>query len=334
MPSRTLKLTLAYDGSPFHGWQVQPGRATIQGLLAEVIEGLTGERVLPQGSGRTDAGVHALAQVATFQTMSEIPAANIKTVLNDRLPPAIRVLSIEEAPEGFHARHSARGKRYHYRIWRGEVVPPFLACYVTHHPYPLNEDLMQQAAALVTGEHDFTSFAAADPDLTHRSAFDSSGEIVIPTGGLCESTQNSVIPAEGGALAAAVEGPPHLAFAPVLRRERGASAPRIIPLGRKGFSPGPSPQPRTSNQQPTTAVRTISHSQWRISGGLLIYRVTSDGFLHHMVRNLVGTFVLAGAHRISPDSIPALLTARNRAAAGPTAPASGLFLVSVDYPAL
>ena len=344
------KIILAYDGTPFHGWQVQPGKPTIQGTLASAIQSLTGETLLPQGSGRTDAGVHALAQIATFQTSSNIPAANFRVVLNDRLPAAIRVLAVDEMPEAFHARHSALGKTYEYRIFPlcaspleprtsnlepgpDSICPPTLAPTVWPCPWPLDLSALNRAAAHVLGAHDFTSFAAADPDLTHRSAFDSSGEIVIPTGGLCESTQNSVIPAEGGALAAAVEGPPHLAFAPVLRRERGASAPRIIPLGRKGFSPGPSPQPTTSNQQPTTAIRTISHSQWIISGGLLIYRVTADGFLHHMVRNLVGTFVLAGAHRISPDSIPALLTARNRAAAGPTAPAAGLFLVSVDYPA-
>jgi tRNA pseudouridine(38-40) synthase len=351
VPMTHWKLTLAYDGTPYRGWQIQPNLPTVQGLLSDAIHRTTGERVLPQGSGRTDAGVHALAQVASFSLAAPIPAANLHRALNRCLPPSIRVLAVEAVPPAFHARHSALGKTYEYRIFPlcaspleprtsnlepgpDSICPPTLAPTVWPCPWPLDLSALNRAAAHVLGAHDFTSFAAADPDLTHRSAFDSSGEIVIPTGGLCESTQNSVIPAEGGALAAAVEGPPHLAFAPVLRRERGASAPRIIPLGRKGFSPGPSPQPTTSNQQPTTAVRTISHSQWIISGGLLIYRVTADGFLHHMVRNLVGTFVLAGAHRISPDSIPALLTARNRAAAGPTAPASGLFLVSVDYPAL
>ena len=123
MGSRTLKLTLAYDGSAFHGWQVQPGKPTIQGVLAGAIESLTGEKLLPQGSGRTDAGVHALAQVATFQTVSSIPVANFRIVLNDRLPAAIRILAVDEVPEGFHARHSARAKCYHYRIWRADVVP-------------------------------------------------------------------------------------------------------------------------------------------------------------------------------------------------------------------
>jgi tRNA pseudouridine(38-40) synthase len=347
IPMSHWKLTLAYDGTPYRGWQIQPNLPTVQGLLSDAIHRTTGERVLPQGSGRTDAGVHALAQVASFSLAAPIPAANLHRALNRCLPPSVRVLAVEAVPPTFHARHSALRKTYEYRIFPlcapsleprssilepGCICPPTLAPTVWPCPWPLDLSALNQAAAHVLGTHDFTTFAAVDPDLTHRSA-DSSQTSVIPTEGLRESIQDSVIPTEGGAFAAAVEGPPHLAFAPVLRRERGASAPRIIPLGRKGFSPGPSPQPTTSNQQPTTPVRTITHSQWRISGGLLIYRVTADGFLHHMVRNLVGTFVQAGAHRLDPASIPALLAARNRAAAGPTAPASGLFLVSVDYPA-
>ena len=160
---RTLKLTISYDGHEYHGWQVQPGASTVQGVLAAAIESVTGERLLPQGSGRTDAGVHALAQVASFETESPIPLENFRIVLNDRLPPAIRVLRVEEAAAGFHARHSARAKSYEYRIYRGDICPPFLVRYVTHYPYPLDERLMAEAAAAGLGQHDFTSFAAADP---------------------------------------------------------------------------------------------------------------------------------------------------------------------------
>jgi len=256
---RTLKLILAYDGSTFHGWQVQPGKPTIQGALASAIESLTGEKLLPQGSGRTDAGVHALAQVATFQTASSIPTANFRVVLNDRLPPAIRVLTVDEMHEGFHARHSARAKCYHYRIWRGDVVPPFLARYVTHHPYPLNEVAMQQAAALVAGEHDFTSFAAVDPDRALR---------------LAEAT---------------------------------------------------------GDDKHTTNIRTISESRFERHGEELLYIVRGNGFLHHMVRNLVGTFLLAGKGSLVPAEVLAILEARDRRAAGPTAPAEGLYLVEVEY---
>src|SRR5205814_10654030 len=130
---RNLKVILAYDGTDFAGWQVQPQRDTIQGTLASAIGRLTAENVLPQGSGRTDAGVHALAQVATFQTASEIPTENWAKALNDILPASIRVLDVTEVGAGFHARKSACAKTYSYRIYRGAVCPPFLARYVWHY---------------------------------------------------------------------------------------------------------------------------------------------------------------------------------------------------------
>src|ERR1700686_4473053 len=161
---RNLKLVLAYDGSEFSGWQVQPDAATIQGPLASAIGRVTGEKVLPQGSGRTDAGVHALGQVATFAAESPIPPANLVKALNDILPPSIRVLEAREAASDFHARKSARTKTYRYRMYRGAICPPFLARYVWHYPYPLDEDAMQRAASLVLGEHDFPCFAAEDSE--------------------------------------------------------------------------------------------------------------------------------------------------------------------------
>src|SRR5580698_4503911 len=127
---RNLKLILSYDGSDFAGWQVQPDAVTVQGTLASAIGRITGENVLPQGSGRTDAGVHALAQVATFATESAVPTANFVKALNDILPPSVRVFEATEAPENFHARKSARAKTYRYRILRAPICPPFLARYV------------------------------------------------------------------------------------------------------------------------------------------------------------------------------------------------------------
>src|SRR5579872_2452059 len=161
---RNFKVTLAYDGTEYSGWQVQPDAQTIQGTLASAIGRITQEKVLPQGSGRTDAGVHALAQVASFWTESSIPGDNLVVALNDVLPASIRVVRAEEVPAEFHARKSARGKTYHYRIDREAICPPFLARYVWHYPYPLNEQAMREAAPLVEGEHDFTSFAAVDPE--------------------------------------------------------------------------------------------------------------------------------------------------------------------------
>src|SRR5215467_4383411 len=154
---RNIKLVLAYDGSEFCGWQVQPDADSIQGTLSSAIGRVTGEKVLPQGSGRTDAGVHALAQVASVALQSSIPAANLVTALNDTLPATIRVLEATEVPSEFHARRSARAKTYRYRMYRDDICPPFLARYVWHYPYPLDEAAMTQAAHLVIGELDFTS---------------------------------------------------------------------------------------------------------------------------------------------------------------------------------
>lgn len=257
---RNLKLILSYDGAEFAGWQVQPGRTTVQGTFASAIGRLTGENVLPQGSGRTDAGVHALAQVASFATVSPIPAENWLRALNDILPASIRVLEVAEAASGFHARKSARAKTYRYRIHRGAVCPPFLARYVWHYPYPLEESLMIAAAAVVEGEHDFTSFAAVDPERVERMA--------------------------------------------------GATA------GENGK---------------TTNVRRIFSSTWKREGEELVYTVRGSGFLHHMVRNLVGTFLLVGKGTLSREDLRRILEARERTAAGPTAPASGLYLVGVEY---
>src|SRR6266581_9170087 len=167
---RNIKLVLAYDGAEFSGWQVQPDAVTVQGTLVSAIGRISGEKVLPQGSGRTDAGVHALAQVMTFVTESSVPTGNFVKALNDILPASVRVLEVAEAPAEFHARHSARAKTYRYRVYREKICPPFLARYVWHYPYRLDMEKMAEASALVVGEHDFTSFAAVDPERGREDA--------------------------------------------------------------------------------------------------------------------------------------------------------------------
>ena len=162
------KLTLSYDGTDFHGWQVQPGRADHPRTLADAIASVTGEQVLPQGSGRTDAGVHAWGQVASFSLRAAIPAENLQRALNRILPAAIRILSAEQAPEEFHARHSAIGKIYQYRIFQAASVRHLWRAMSTCCRWPLDMEAMQQAAEAILGEHDFTSFAASDPDRTAR----------------------------------------------------------------------------------------------------------------------------------------------------------------------
>jgi len=159
---RRIRIDLAYDGGPFHGWQVQPGLPTIQGALEEILSGMEGKPVHVAGSGRTDAGVHAFRQVAAFSLENPIPLPNLQRAVNRLLPPAIRVLAAAEVHPEFHPRFHALSKTYEYRIVRGEVCSPFEWPYVHHHPYPLDEDRMVRFASLFTGTHDFTAFAAAD----------------------------------------------------------------------------------------------------------------------------------------------------------------------------
>jgi tRNA pseudouridine38-40 synthase len=276
---RNLKLTLAYDGHDFAGWQVQPDRVSVQGTLVSAFEHLTGEKTLPQGSGRTDAGVHALAQIATVTTNSPIPVDNLVRALNNVLPRSIRVLAAEEMPPEFHARRSAVAKTYRYHIYREAICSPFQARYVYHHPYPLNESRMIEAAAVVEGEHDFTSFAAVDPE---------------------KRKETFAIDEDQFETEAALE-----------RNKAG------IETTQAGL--------RTNN------VRSIFHSQWQRHGDELIYTVRGNGFLHHMVRNLVGTFLMVGKGSLTVADVRRILELRDRSAAAATVPASGLFLVSVEY---
>jgi tRNA pseudouridine38-40 synthase len=160
---RRIRIKLAYDGGGFHGWQVQPGLPTIQGVLETIVSGIEGRPVQVPGSGRTDAGVHAIAQVAAFNLANPIPLTNLQKAINRLLPPAVRVLSTEEVPAGFHPRFDAKAKTYEYRIQRAEVCSPFEWPYVFHYPYPLREDLMAGLTRVFEGTHDFTPFAAADP---------------------------------------------------------------------------------------------------------------------------------------------------------------------------
>lgn len=161
-PLRRIRITLAYDGTDYHGWQVQPGLPTIQGVLEEVLAAMEGSRVLVESSGRTDAGVHALAQVAAFSVCNPIPTDNLRRAMNRVLPADIRVTDVSEVNPRFHPRFDAIAKTYEYRIFRGEICPPFDRRYVYHHPYPLNVSEMIRLAPLLEGVHDFRAFAASD----------------------------------------------------------------------------------------------------------------------------------------------------------------------------
>lgn len=274
---QTWKLTLAYDGTDFQGWQIQPGLPTIQGELQAALGRVTGESPLPQGSGRTDAGVHALAQVASFPLAAPIPPENLQRALNRTLPPSTRISeAVTVRSTAFHARHSAIAKTYEYRLLLAPDCSPFLARYVYACAWPLSFDALQAAAQLFIGEHDFLSFAASDPDLAHREPDPAAAQL------------------------------------------QNVAVPPAAPAAKTG------------------TIRTIFTSSWEqrstADGDLLIYRVRGNGFLHHMVRNLVGTMIDVARGQLALQEIPRILAARDRSQAGPTAPARGLFLHSVDYP--
>ena len=351
---RNLKITLAYDGADFNGWQVQPGLPTVQGALAEGLLRVTGESVLPQGSGRTDAGVHALAQVASAAVASPIPLDKLAIALNHVLPAAIRVLQVEEVPPEFHARVSARGKTYRYRILRAPVCSPFLARYVYHHPWPLDEAAMAQAAELVVGSHDFTSFAAVDPERT-MGGRPSKGDEKRRRGHPDAEPERSEGEAEGPAFfvhprqhvgtGAGDLSKPGSPASPVLacwggmeRTRLGAPSPQSLARGietgipNPEFLPHPPEHAGTAKVSLSSNVRTIFRSEFCRQGDELIYEVCGSGFLQHMVRNLVGTFLLVGKGTLTPARVPVILAVCNRSAnPGATAPARGLYLIEVQY---
>jgi tRNA pseudouridine38-40 synthase len=159
---RRIRVTVSYDGTAYHGWQIQPGLPTIQGALQAVLSEIGESPVQVAGSGRTDAGVHALAQVAAFDLTNPLPVENLRKAMNRLLPRDIRVLDAAVAPAEFDPRRDAVAKTYEYRIAREEVCSPFEVRHVYHHPYPLNEVIMTELAPLLAGEHDFTAFAASD----------------------------------------------------------------------------------------------------------------------------------------------------------------------------
>ncbi len=246
---RRLRFEVAYDGTDFNGWQVQPGLATIQGVLEDVIGRIEGRPVPVIGSGRTDAGAHAFAQVAAVSIENPIPSDNFRRAVNRFLPHTIRVSQVREVPAEFHPRFDAHRKTYEYRIFRQEVCPPFDRRFVHHHPYPLHEAAMIEAASLFEGEHDFAAFAAADD----KDALN------------------------------------------------------------------------------VSKVRTIFRSALARTGNMLVYQVTGSGFLKHMVRNMVGVLLEVGKGNLDAAAVAARLEPQTGIKAGPAAPASGLFLVSVDY---
>lgn len=244
--ARTFRMTLQYDGTRFLGWQTQSAGGTVQDVVEACLGRILDHPVRVNGAGRTDRGVHARGQVASFRTANPIVPDRLFRGLNALLPGDVAAIDWAEAPEGFHARHSARRREYAYQIWRSPVCSPFARRFVYHLHRPLDEAAMEEAAAFLLGRRDFASFCAAES-------------------------------VEGGTGAEVVE------------------------------------------------------SRWERAGPIWTYRIAADRFLHHMVRSIVGTLVEVGTGRRQAASLAQVLAARDRRAAGPTAPACGLFLERVGY---
>ena len=288
---RVLKLTLAYDGTRFVGWQRQGNGESIQGLLEEALGRFEGAPVTVHGAGRTDAGVHALGQVASAGVTFTHPTETIVRALNAQLPADIRILEVADAAPDFHARFSARSKSYRYQIRAGTVSDPFTRAFVWQLPEPLNVAAMTDAAAVLVGTHDFSAFQSAGSEVA--------------------STVRTIFRSE-------FHGPE--GSAPLLLTPRGpeGSAPLLLtPRGPEGSAPLLSTPPRGAD---LTGPRHM-----------FVYEVTADGFLRHMVRAIVGTLIEIGRGWRSVDSMARLIEHGTRAQAGATAPPHGLFLVRVDY---
>jgi tRNA pseudouridine38-40 synthase len=235
--SRRIRVTIAYDGTEYHGWQVQPGLATIQGILEDIIAGVEGKPVHVAGSGRTDAGVHAEAQVAAFTLENPIPVDNLRRAVNRLLPPAIRILDAVETEPGFHPRFESVAKTYRYTLFRAETCPPFLWRYIHYHPFPLNEAKMMEGAKLFEGSHDFSKFSAKDDRSVERSKV--------------RTIYNSTILREGDLLIYMVRGQGFLKH--MVRNLAGT----LIEMGRGNLSPKKIPY-KSGNTVPAKGLTLVS----------------------------------------------------------------------------
>ena len=257
---RTLKLTIAYDGTDFAGWQRQASDRTVQATIEDALLPIEGARAIVIGAGRTDAGVHAAGQVASVVLTARIAASDLLRALNATLPQDVRVTAIDEMPDGFNAQFAATQKTYRFSIWSTGIVPPSLRRFVWHVPQALDRAAMDLAARSVLGTHDFSAFQAAGSD--------------------------------------------------VITTRRTLTMSRVIEI------------------EPSSSSVLIGPT---VVGCWLVYEVTGNGFLRHMVRNIVGTLADIGRGRRPVDDIPRILESRDRATASATAPPEGLTLWSVDY---
>ncbi len=255
---RNIRLIIEYDGTDFSGWQAQAqGERTVQDVLGAAVQTVTGAESSVIASGRTDSGVHALAQAVCFSTVSTLDGPTMRKAINANLPPDVRVLDAEEVPEDFHPIRDAKGKRYVYLIANSDIVSPFISRYVWHHAIPLDTAAMAEAARHFIGRYDFKSFMASGSDVKDT-----------------------------------------------VREVSEARCVQTDEIGFMGFT---------------------------LTGNFIRLKVSGEGFLRHMVRNIAGTLVEVGRGKVLPSDIHGVIAACSRDAAGPTAPAQGLFLKEVRF---
>ena len=292
---KRVRLIVAYDGTDFCGWQKQPGLRTVEGVLSDGILALTGEEALLIGASRTDSGVHAHGNVAVFDTASPIPAERFSFALNQKLPEDVRVLRSEVCEPDWHPRHAHGEKTYVFRVWNERIADPLWRRQAQHIHAPLSLAPMQEAAALLCGTHDFRSFANPRSQvlLAGGDAVRTIYEISIEVSHACHYEGRTA-------------GVNTASFAGTDRAAAGSEAP-------------------------IAAEPTCGAAEGRGYHGLITLTVRGSGFLYHMVRILVGTLLEVGAGRMAPEEMVAVLEARDRRAAGPTAEAKGLELLKISY---
>lgn len=317
--TRRILLWVAYDGTNYHGWQLQPNAATIEGELNRALCALTGEEIVVTGASRTDAGVHALGNVAVFDTTSRIPAEKFSYALNQRLPEDIVIQSSKQVADDFHPRHCDCRKTYEYDILNRTFPLPAYRNTAYFLYGTLNIEAMRRACQAFLGEHDFASFCAAGAQVqtTVRKIY----SLEVECRPLTEAG-TPVPPASGEAVNAA-DGK----HGEQVQQAQSASGEMLNAAAGESDEQVQQAQPESGE----TAIPAAGGVNAGSADQLLTIRVKGNGFLYNMVRIIAGTLVEVGRGHIKPEEVAGIIAAKDRAKAGPTAPARGLRLVEIEY---
>ena len=318
MGVRNVKLTIAYDGTEYHGWQIQPGFRTIQGMLTEAISELLGCKVRVCGASRTDAGVSALGQVGLIQINSPIPTENLAKAITDRLPPDMAIVKAEEVPLGFDVIGAVKSKWYRYTIYNGLVRPVLHIRRCWHIPAKLDIAAMNAAAKLLVGTKDFKSFAAAEDkrEDTVRTIFR------CDVYSSCEERLTAENPSTSSGQAA--ESAEKKINHELTRTDKRANN-ELVRIRENSWQKSP------LSATPADSAVMKSERNMQNENDWVCVDVEGNSFLYNMVRNIVGTLVEIGVGRWKPEKTKEILEAKDRRAAGPLAPAAGLCLIQIQY---